>query len=289
MPAQRSRTLQWSRCLRQIYERRGAIEIAVAREYEDPTAGSHLVWRVRLLDLTAEEIVVEQPVTLGRSIPLERGLELVAIIAVGQNRWMFSTTNLGSVTRDEGRRSIKALRLAMPTTVKRCQRRNYYRVETTGVNLPEAEMWPLLDPKSVVLAERCNELMFLDQDLERHTGESVHASLNEEELMPEVGPRFTAAMVNIGGGGVGLRVDPDDAQNLARHKLFWLRIALPPELQSPVCATAKVVHTHMDSSLHTYAGMAFDFSFNPGHQQFVVDQICRYIAMQQKAQMQKRA
>ena len=107
--------------------------------------------------------------------------------------------------------------------------------------------------------------------------------------MPEVGPRFTATLVNIGGGGVGLRVSPDDAQNVARHKLFWIRIVLSPELHSPVCATAKVVHTHMDSSQHTYAGMAFDFSFNPGHQQFVVDQICRYIAMQQKAQMRKKA
>ena len=32
--------------------------------------------------------------------------------------------------------------------------------------------------------------------------------------------------------------------------------------------------------------MAFDFSFNPAHQRFVVNQICRYIAVQQQAQFE---
>jgi ATP-dependent HslUV protease ATP-binding subunit HslU len=40
----------------------------------------------------------------------------------------------------------------------------------------------------------------------------------------------------------------------------------------------------MESTHETYAGMAFDFSFNPAHQKFVVDQICRFIAMQQREQ-----
>ena len=43
----------------------------------------------------------------------------------------------------------------------------------------------------------------------------------------------------------------------------------------------KLIHTHMESSQHTYAGFAFDFSFNPGHQRVVVDQICRFTARQQ--------
>jgi hypothetical protein len=34
--------------------------------------------------------------------------------------------------------------------------------------------------------------------------------------------------------------------------------------------------------------MAFDFSFNPQHQRFVVEQICRYINMQQRAQLADR-
>lgn len=261
----------------------------MAREYDEQGPGSHLIWRVRLLAISDSEIVVERPATLGRTIDLETGLQLVAIIAVGQNRWMFNTCNLGQCShRGRDSREIESVRLSMPVTVQRCQRRNYYRVETAGVSLPEAEVWPLLDPKSVVLAERCNEILFLDGDLQE-TDKDADVSFDEKEVMPEVGPCFTGTLMNLGGGGVGLRVGPDDSQALLRHKLFWLRIALPPELVAPVCATAKVVHTHMDSAHHTYAGLAFDFSFNPGHQRIVVDQICRYIAMQQRAQMQRRA
>ena len=108
--------------------------------------------------------------------------------------------------------------------------------------------------------------------------------------MPEVGPRFTATLLNIGGGGVGLRVRPQDAQALTRNKLFWLRFRRPPELATPLCATGKLAHTTVDSTQHTYAGMAFDFSFNPGHQRFVVEQICRYItAMQRRAKLRQSA
>jgi c-di-GMP-binding flagellar brake protein YcgR len=308
--------LEWRRCLRQVFERNGALEIAVARTYDEGVAGRHLIWRVRMLTLSDEEMTVEQPMALGHLIPLKPGIEVVAILAVGQNRWMFNTICKGVVQHVGGsERPVAALRLAVPDTVERCQRRSYYRVETAAIHLPEAEVWPLLDPKSVIPAERANELAFeASQEANHHHG---RVSLSQpvqargpargqargltrgpasdsplgvddtaEALMPEVGPKFTGALLNLGGGGIGLRVGPADAANLGRHKLFWIRFALPPELATPVCATAKLVHTHMDSSQYTYAGLAFDFSFNPGHQQFVFDQICRYITMQQAAQLE---
>lgn len=284
MPANRSRTAGWRKCLRQVKERKGALEIAVIRDYgQGDGDGRHLVWRVRLVDLTDDAILVEQPGALGRTIQLEPGIELVAMLAVGQNRWTFTTTNLGPVAhRINDHRSIEVLRLAMPQTVERCQRRNYFRMETSGLNLPEVEMWPLLDPKSVLLAERANELQIQADGSRQSSGDTVPA---DDATMPEVGPRFTATLLNIGGGGVGLRVRPQDAQALGRHKLFWLRFALPPELATPICATGKLAHTNVDSTQHTYAGMAFDFSFNPAHQGFVVEQICRYIRIQQKDQL----
>jgi hypothetical protein len=291
VPANRSRTLQWRRCLDQIFERNGAIEIAVARDYDETEEGRHLVWRVRVLSVTEDEIVVEQPMTLGQLISLRDGVALVAILAIGQNRWMFTTTNLGATEFELGRqRAIPAVRLKMPDTVRRCQRRNFYRVETAALNLPEVELWPLLDPKSVILAERANELEFErnQQGLSlKPEGESP--LLDEKDVMPETGPRFTAMLMNIGGGGVGLTVPPDHAQALQRHKLFWMRFSLPPELETPICATAKLAHTHMQSDQMVYAGMSFDFSFNPGHQRFVVDQICKYIAVQQRSQFQRES
>ena len=75
---------------------------------------------------------------------------------------------------------------------------------------------------------------------------------------------------------------------MARHKVFWLRFSMPPELTTPICATAKLVHTAVNSMQHTYAGMAFDFSFNPVHQRFVVEQIRHFIEIQQRAQFDDR-
>ena len=286
MPARRSRTLHWRRCLTQVRDRRGALEIAFLRHNEcaGNTLGSHLVWRVRLLDLTENEILVEPPMALGEVMPVEPGVDIVAVLAVGQNRWTFTTTHLGLTEhRSSPSRTISAMRLTMPTTVQRCQRRTHYRMETTAVVLPETDVWPLLDPKSVLIAERANELQFEDdRDAVAGTPRSFPADGLDTALMPEVGPKFTATLLNIGGGGVGLRVEPQDTQALARHTVFWLRFSLPPELTTPICATAKLVHTSVDSTQHTYAGMAFDFSFNPVHQRFVVEQISRFIALQQR-------
>jgi len=282
VPANRSRTLHWRRCLEQIHQRNGAIEIAVARDLEDE--GAHLVWRVRVLDLGEDEIVVEPPVALGQTIPLEEGVHLVACIAVGQNRWMFATQLLGMIEarRPTGYRG-NALRLRLPATVKRCQRRDHYRVETAALNLPQVDVWPLMDPRSVVLAERMNELQIEPGNA------ATDYTLGGEDVMPEVGPRFVARLLNVGGGGLGLDVAPENHQMLARHKLFWLRFPLPPELELPICATAKLAHTHMQSNQHVYAGLAFDFTFNATHQRFVADQICRFIKRLQQQQLRRSA
>ena len=45
----------------------------------------------------------------------------------------------------------------------------------------------------------------------------------------------------------------------------------------------------MESSQHTYAGLAFDFTFNPGHQRVVAESICHYIACQQDAEQKRTA
>ena len=288
MPANRSRTMEWRRCLRQVCERKGALEIAVVREYDEGENGQHLVWRVRVLNVTDGEIVVEEPMTLGRVIHLEPGIELVVILVIGQNRWMFRTTILTAPDRSRrDRRGASTLRLAMPKSVERCQRRNYYRFETTGISLPSVDVWPLLDPKSVLIAERSYELQFEQAERPGGGGGRSETAWDSDAMMPDVGPRFTAILLNVGGGGMGLRVSPEDAQALVSHKLFWIRFQLSPELTTPICATTKLVHTHIDSTQHTYAGMAFDFSFNPVHQRMVVEQICRFIERQQHDQLKK--
>ncbi|MDZ4756243.1 MAG: hypothetical protein SGJ11_17340 [Phycisphaerae bacterium] len=288
MPASRSRTHEWRRSLQQTLERGGAIEIAIAHPEahgQEPMAhmsGGDIVWRVRIVSLSDDEMVVEQPSALGLPIEFTSGIHLVGAIAIGQNRWTFRSMHIAPAEL-RGPRPVRAMRICMPTTVERSIRR-VLRVDTAALQLPHMEMWPLLDPRSVIVAERWNEVVFEASLL----GEVKPLPADTESMMPTVGPRFGATLMNLGGGGVGLRVEPEDTVQLTRHRTFWMRLDLRPEIDVPICATGKVVHTHIDSSMRTYAGVQFDFSFHPTHEHFVAEQIRRYIMTQQQLQQQAK-
>lgn len=299
MPAKRSRTENWHRSLTQIHERGGALEITLPRyvgktetgvptvvDSDSDQTAKNIIWRVRILDMDDESITVDQPMALGQTFDLQDRIELVGIIAIGQNRWMFRTTVLGKqkIELSGGRNSIVGLRLQMPTDVERCQRRNFYRVSTVGLDLPKVTMYPLLDPRSAIIAETaCRDEIF---DLE---DKSVAAKIGPEDAgslkLPEVGPGVEARLMNVGGGGVGLILDSSDHAGMDTHQAFWLRIDLRPEIPAPLCMVARLRHTHIDSSQRLYTGLSFDFSHNPGYQDFVVDQLCRYVAIMQRRQL----
>ncbi len=281
MPANRSRTERWRDCLQQIMDRGGGLEFSVKRPDESSTA-TDLVWRVRILSLTDKEIVVERPTAMGQAITLSQGVELIAVMSIGQNRWMFETTTLdASLAKPTGAGQLTPLRLAMPTNVERCRRRDFYRMSTAGLNLPTVRCWPLLDPLSVVAAEVANRALLCD--LESGSKRDIEVG-SATDVLPEVAPPFTARLVNIGGGGLGLLVDKSESSAVERSRLLWTRVDLLPEIPAPLGLTARIVHTHRDSEMNVYIGAAFDFSFHAAHRDFVVAQITRYVTMLQKRQ-----
>ena len=295
VPALRSRTTGWRRCLEQIHQRQGSIEVAIDTSTSDQStdgqrvgSGGDLVFRAKLLDVRDDVLCIETPSALGEAIEFEVGLRLVGIIAIGQNRWTFQTTCRGVSPLATGQWKGPALHLAMPTSVRRCQRRRDYRLDTTGLALPDVSIWPLLDPKSVVLAERVNEASFLRERDALSAGDdpaTLKSLLQDEPLLPEVGPSFPGVLVNLGGGGVGVLVDSDHAGVLHRSPVFWTRFSLEPHVHTPICSTTRLVHTHIRSDKRVYGGFTFDFSSNPSHKRFVVQQIVRAIAGQQKRQL----
>jgi hypothetical protein len=276
MPASRSRTERWRDCLHQIYERNGGLEISLLRESpaseadhaSDPndTGGPDLVWRVRILRLTDDEIMVERPAAMGHAFTLAKDSAIIAVMSVGQNRWMFRTKVIGS--------DVVGVKLAMPVQVERCRRRDFLRVSTAELHLPTVSCWPLMNPLSVIPAEIANRAHILE--LER-TG-SADPSNEEPEILPEVGPPFRAHLMNLGGGGVGLLVGRDEAQAADRIRMLWMHIDLRPSVPAPIGLTTRLVHKHIDSEQNLYIGAAFDFSHHAPHREFVVSQITRYLA-----------
>lgn len=310
MPARRSRTEHWRESLQQLVERNGAIEIALRGPDNpllqpepapgggdghdaDPNLSKSLIWRVRVLQVTGGEIIVETPMVLRQRIDLDPGVELVGVIAIGPNRWMFETRNIGATQiRLAGGREARGIRLEMPDRVERCQRRSFYRIATVGLNLPHVECFPLLDPASAVAAEAANRALILEREAGAEIAVAGRITAPGEAvsfLLPEVGPSFAASLVNIGGGGVGLVVETDQAGSLNASKTLWLKVHLTPQIPLPLCVTARVVHTHLDSMQRTYAGVSFDFSLDRPHEQFVVSQICRYVADLQRDQLRRQA
>jgi hypothetical protein len=279
MSAARSRTNEWRRSLEELCQKGGALEIAIAR---DDARGHDLVWRLRIIEVRDSGIVVENPGAFGRSLPLHIGTRLVAFIVIGQNRWEFRTAVTEEILPGKYQDARNgAARLALPDHVERCLRR-HARFDVGPLTLAPIDVWPLLDPKTVVAAERANELAFAASI----TGAVTAEKTDEDAMLPQVGPRFTAHVANIGGGGAGLMVDPEHAGLLSHHRLFWLRLEPSDGAGVPIVTTAKLVHTHIDSSQRTYAGMSFDFSFNPGHQKVVAEQVERSIRNLERRQTQ---
>ncbi len=282
--------------MQQVFERGGTLEISVAQpstpnapsldahptiDPHESAGSSDLVWRLKIVSLEEESVLVEAPVALGQTFRIDDGMALVGAITIGQNRWKFRTRKI-SDERPAGSRGA-CMRLELPDHVERCLRR-FVRFEAAELQLPSVSMWPLLDPRTIVAAEVANE-------------EAFRAFVESKPLpnviapMPVVGPKFVATLMNVGGGGVGLRVDPQDSAVLGRHRIFWLEIPLGRDHPVPIVVAGKVVHTHLDSSQRTYIGVSFDFTFRLAHQQVVVEQIHRSMkqAQIQPDQIQKES
>lgn len=280
MPANRSRTDRWRQSLHNIYERGGGLEFAIKHDQDDGI--KDLVWRVRILGINDQEILIEQPGAMGQSFRVDDGVELVGVMSVGQNRWMFSTRVLGKAMNETRSGTFPALRIEMPTTVERIMRRQSDRTSIANLELPRVECWKLLDPLSAVPIEVANRVQIQELVRDHQT-----ASASDDQMaLPIVGPKFEASLANLGGGGVGLVVPRDHRSGIDSGKVFWLRMDLRPTIPAPIVLTAKLAHTHIDSQQNTYAGMAFDFGINNQHKDFVLRQISRYIG---SLQIQRKA
>lgn len=286
MPASRSRTQHWRECLKKVHERNGAIEITIDRSAEGAAGGeapgSDVVWRCRLVSIAPTHLVVEPPAAFGASINIEPGVRLVGAMTIGQNRWMFHTATIGYSGSRPGERN---LHLTVPDRMERCTRRGFFRISTANLRLAYVQCWPLLDPASVAAAEAANRAEISDLLAGAcQVGDPASGPAAEPTILPEVGPSFKAQLLNVSGGGLGLLVAPEDAAALNSRSYVWTRLDLRPHIPAPVAVTARIAHTHVDSSQNVYAGLAFDFAHNPSHREFVVDLFTQYIEALQHQQ-----
>ncbi len=281
MPAHRSRTENWRQCLEQIGERAGAIELAARPAATTPGTPveprADIVWRVKLLEVGQKELLVSSPGAAGRRVELASELALMASYVIGQNRWAFATTVLG--TRPAPARSMDGIGIALslPTAVNRCPRRSSDRVSTSNFNLPEVDCWPVLNPDTIAAAESANRAMLTRMWTRPDVpaGSACEASMEHE--MPEVGPRVNARLVNISGGGVGLSMTPESYSAIDRSAFTFVRLRLSPHVPAPLCMTVRRAHAKLESDGMMHVGCALDFTWSPESQRFIAELFARYM------------
>ncbi|MCE9619295.1 MAG: flagellar brake protein [Planctomycetes bacterium] len=267
MSATRSRNTDWKKSLQQVLDRQRMLELAVERE-PGADEGVDIIWRSQMLALHDNMIEVESPSAIGRTIKLREGVKLNAAFVVGQNRFAFRTSILPKPPHFPHSLSLF---LAQPESIERCHRK-HDRFDLQGLQLPKATLWTLTDPRSVSLAERANELAF--EAVSR--GENAVPDA-DHSMMPELGAPIEGTLMNVSGGGVGIQFAPSEAAAISRNRSFWIRIAMGKANPVPIVCRGKLLHTHIDSMQNTYAGIVFDFSFNPAHQKTVAAQIALYV------------
>ena len=121
----------------------------------------------------------------------------------------------------------------------------------------------------------------------------VEASMGHVRDLPSSAAEIPAEAVTttgaVGGGGAGLLIEAGDRLRLDSNRYYWLRFDMSPWSPAPIAVTARLKHTHIDSTQRLYAGMAFEFGHSPDHEAFIVEQLCRCVAEMQRMQQDDQA
>lgn len=265
----------WEQTLQQMLARNGTLELSpihLASCHTPPT------WRVRLLGIEDEALIVERPSHAGESIVIDGDTPLSAVFVDRQQRWSFATRVIDCVEHQlNDEQMVDAMRIHRPADAHSAQRRDFYRVDVAGMTTLPMQLWALSDLDSCVPCETHNDLV--------HRQRNVASP--PEPPPPQLGDRFDGLLMDISGGGMALLV-PHHIEPLLRHETpFWLRITLP-DLPDPLLAVAKAAHWRREAADALRVGFSFTFDHNPAHQRVVNDQICRLAAHYQRLQLQRK-
>jgi hypothetical protein len=235
--------------------------------------------RTRLLRVDERGMFVERPAKPAGSENLftEPGRSLRGVIHYGHGRWAFTTAVVRAVRyRLNDQQTVPAVQLAEPQQPRNAQRRSFYRVSTVGAPLPPLQVWPLHDVESCIPAEQANQARHRDPD-----------NPPPPTRMPELGPHFTADLLDISGGGLAFGLSLTFDALFDEHEHYWMQLDLP-EVSAPLYVAGRVIRVHRDAArAYIQVGISFVFDHHPSHRQFIEQHICRYAAYEQRRKLKR--
>lgn len=282
---------RWDRLIREAIARDAVVDLAPV---DSQGVGSHIVirsdcdfesadrpvWRVRLLTAERDCLFVDRPTVAQHPVTIKPGTILQGLLIDGERRWSFLTRVIESarVQINETQR-VSGLRLAWPIDFQSAQRRDFFRVDVAGSDLPPVEVVELMDVDAAIAYEQHERVL---HRLIGRENEPVPAQPPE----PETGRGFQGRAIDLSGGGMCLSIPLEAEAVLELLPLLWVKIALP-RLKRPLHLTARVAHWHRDGD-RILLGLAFCHSRDAEQRAFVADLVCRFTAEQQRLQLARR-
>lgn len=282
---------RWDRLIREAIARDAVIDLApiesqgvgshiVVRSEADYESADRPVWRVRLLTIDQNTLLVDRPTIAQHPVTVHPGTILQGLLVDGDSRWSFMTRVIEStrvqINEDH---HLSGLRLAWPINFQTAQRRDFFRVDVAGAELPPVRAIELKDVDAAIAYEKHERLL---HRLIGRENEPVPAA----PPMPETGRAFSGRAIDLSGGGMCLSVDVEAEPLLELLPLLWIRIALP-HMPRELHLTARVTHWHRDGE-RLLLGLAFCHSGDAEQRAFVADLVCRFTAEQQRLQLSRR-
>ncbi len=271
---------EWYDIVARLERRNGVVELRIDNDRLNAEQAKHRydgAFRTRVLAIRDGQWIVERPVMVEGSSSLARGVPVIAVIGANARRWAFDAA-IGNVETFQLNAELRvpALRLSPPKRVRPFQRRAYFRVSMIGADLEPATLWPLLDPDSADAALEANRIL-------HKTGNTIPTVTAP---LPELGPSFQASVIDLSGNGLAIQVRPHYKPLLSEHELFWVELRLPGHKHPFVFAAKCVRACEVDDDV--LVGLTCSLGVHRAHEQFIIDQICRFAADEQRRQLQRQ-
>ncbi len=252
----------WQVAFEAIAKRNTAVSIANADAIDQADSEDDVTYfRVRMLAFDEAGFVIERPLPGGEhdtSEVVADDTQIVMTAVDNDQRWDVRTQVIGRQRFSLNEQlSVAALRLAWPTDVDKVQRREFFRVPTTGMELSHVELQP--------------------------AGLDISMSVTGND---ETGSSFNAQVVDLSGGGMGM-IAPQDTKNVVYHISRYRCTFQLPTSDGPLKLDARVAHVVARDDKQFEIGLQFEYA-DEVERRRSVEQIVAFSTWVQRQQLRQQ-
>jgi len=250
---------------RATFEAVAAHNLGVVLSVHPAGADKPLSFRTRLFEFSDRGMTVEFPAGPDARRTLRPDTFVSLLVVHGSNRWQCRSHihKLGFYKLNASTK-VHAARLGPPLDVESAQRREFYRVSLTGVEVEPVQMMRIVEQQA---------------DNDGPPGEHLRGG----EPVPPTS--FACQLINLSGGGMGVEAPQQAAPELLLDARYLCILTLPNDA-TPIEVTARLLHLRTNGDGSTYLGLEFEFDDRPSRQH-CVDRVCRFTAWYQRTEQQR--